>query len=92
MSRSLYLVIYDVSCPRRLRAVGRMVKAHKVAGQKSLAECWLSPGERDRLLRSLQAAIAPDGDRLHVFRLDPRQDPRLFGIAGTYRRGCFLVT
>jgi CRISPR-associated protein Cas2 len=81
MASSTYIIAWDISDSRRLASVGRAVKGWKVTGQKSVAECWLTPAQRDRLLSDVHGLIAPNCDRLLALRLDPRCDVYLFGIA-----------
>lgn len=92
MSVPIYLVAYDIASPARLQRVGRCVKGYKAAGQKSVAECWLQGGARDRLLRALDDLMDPASDRLSVIRLDPRLIPYLFGIAARPSAPVFVVT
>lgn len=91
MARHFYLVAYDVSDPRRLRRTLKLVKAHRAAGQKSVAECLLSPAEYERLSRDLSRTIDHRTDRLHIFRLDPRMMPMLFGVARHHGDRPFIV-
>jgi CRISPR-associated protein Cas2 len=81
MARQLYLVAYDVSDPDRLRRTLKLVKAYRAAGQRSVAECLMSPAEYEGLSRDLSRTIDHGVDRLHIFRLDPRMRPTLFGVA-----------
>lgn len=91
MARHPYLVAYDVACPRRLARTLAAVKAWRASGQKSVAECFLSPAERDGLCRALSGIIESAEDRLHVIRLDPRMQPECFGVARHQGAGHFLV-
>lgn len=91
MARRLYLVAYDVACPRRLCRTLKAVKAWRAAGQKSVAECLMHPAERDSLGRRLLTIIDPETDRLHILRLDPRMAPECFGIARHAGTRPFLV-
>lgn len=91
MARSLYLVAYDISCPRRLRQALASVKAYRTSGQKSVAECFMSVAERDRLMARLNAIVEPAEDRLHCIRLDPRMPAHAFGIARPSRGGPFII-
>lgn len=79
--RTLYLVCYDVSCPRRLYRVHRYLLGFKVGGQKSFFECWFTPAELREARRELGALINPDEDRVHIFQLDPRMKMEGLGIA-----------
>lgn len=91
MSRSTYLVAYDVACPRRLARTLQAVKAWRAAGQKSVAECFMSAAERDGLCADLGTIIEAGEDRLHIIRLDPRMQPELFGVARHHGAQPFLV-
>lgn len=92
MKRSLYLVAYDVSAPSRLRRALSAVKPHRASGQKSVAECFLHGGERDRLCVRLANILDTRADRLLVLRLDPRMPTRLYGTAIQYRGTPFIVS
>ena len=81
--RSLFLVCYDVCDPRRLRQVHKFLLGYKVAGQKSLCECWLTPAELREVRHTLVELIDPAADRAHLFQLDPRMAPELFGQAAS---------
>ncbi len=81
MSRTLYLVGYDISQPRRLARALKIVRAYATGGQKSVHECWLLPGELAALKRDLAAAIDHREDSVLFVRLDPRMRPRTLGIA-----------
>lgn len=92
MKRIPHLVAWDIACPRRLARVGRAAKGWKTAGQLSVAECLVTPAERQALAAELAGLVAPAEDRLHLFRLDPRQPPLLFGVARSQGTRPFLVT
>lgn len=90
-ARSIYLIAYDVSDHRRLARITRYMKSWKIGGQKSFCECWLSPAEQRSVLRQLQALIDKDADRIHLFELDPRMKPRVYGIAHTFSEPVFTI-
>lgn len=90
-SRSLYLVAYDVADPHRLARVHRFLLGWKVGGQKSFYECWLTPAELRQVHDGLAALVDAQKDRVHVFELDPRMQPRLFGVARAASPQLFLV-
>lgn len=71
-TRSLYLAAYDVCEPRRLRAALDLVKGYSTGGQKSVHECFLTLGERSRLLRGVARALEEAEDSFLLLRLDPR--------------------
>ncbi len=77
--RTLYLICYDISHPRRLYRVYKYLLGFKVGGQKSFFECWLTRGELRECQQRLQALIQPQQDRVHIFQLDPRMQPSLLG-------------
>lgn len=79
--RTLYLVCYDVSCPRRLYRVHKYLLGFRVGGQKSFFECWFTRGELRTARRDLEALIEPAEDRVHVFQLDPRMRMDGLGLA-----------
>ncbi len=81
MSRTLFLVLYDISCPRRLVRALHAVREHATGGQKSVHECFLNPTELRALRKTLRAIVDPSEDSLLFIRLDPRMKPRVLGIA-----------
>lgn len=89
--RSLYLVAYDVSAPRRLRRICRYLTGYKVGGQKSVFEIWATPAELRRIRADLESLMDPAEDRLHVLALDPRMKPRCFGRASTFGASHFAI-
>ncbi len=91
MSRSKFLVAYDVSCSFRLRRVATAVRAYRAEGQRSVAECWMTSAECESLMRALLQEIDESEDRLHMVRLDPRQEPLLFGVARSSDGGPFVI-
>lgn len=78
-SRPLYLVAYDITDPSRLRRVHDVVRAYSTGGQKSVHECFLSPGELSALQHELKAVIHLREDSLLILRLDPRMGVHVFG-------------
>jgi CRISPR-associated protein Cas2 len=81
MQRTLYLVAYDISHPRRLARALKIVRAYATGGQKSVHECWLEPGELTVLKYDLARVINPLDDSVLFVRLDPRMKPRTLGSA-----------
>jgi CRISPR-associated protein Cas2 len=71
-SRNLYLAAYDVAHPRRLRAALALVKGYSTGGQKSVHECFLTEGEKARLLHDMAQVLEEDEDSFLLLRLDPR--------------------
>ena len=72
MSRTLYLVAYDIANARRLARVRKCLAAYRVGGQKSVPECWLTPGELRDLHQRLEDLINHAEDKIFMLQLDPR--------------------
>ena len=90
-ARTLYLVCYDISCPKRLYRVHRFLLGYKVGGQKSFFECWLTPAELRDVRTGLLERMEIDEDRAHIFQLDPRQKTRQLGSAKAPHGGAFMI-
>ncbi|HLA34218.1 MAG TPA: CRISPR-associated endonuclease Cas2 [Rhodocyclaceae bacterium] len=91
MNRTLYLVAYDVCDPRRLHRVCKFLQGYRVGGQKSVFECWVTPGELKELRQGVEARMKPGQDRLHILALDPRMKPKCYGLAHTFSQNHFLI-
>lgn len=89
--RTLFLVCYDVSCPRRLYRVHKYLLGYKVGGQKSFYECWLTPAELREVRETLAELIDPVEDRVHLFQLDPRMKSEGLGLATLPVLSVFLI-
>lgn len=79
--RSLYLAAYDVRKPSRLRAALKRIREHATGGQKSVHEVHLTPAEHRELLHDMSLLLEEDEDRFLPLRLDPRQEPLVYGKA-----------
>lgn len=88
--RLLYLVCYDVRCPRRLARVLNVVKGWSTGGQKSVHECWLSASELALLEKELLDVIDRRTDSLLLLRPDLSAGVRTLGIAVKPRDPRFL--
>lgn len=91
MTRSVYLIAYDIRNPRRLARVHRYLLGYKVGGQKSVYECWLTPAELAAVRADLEALMDLEADRIHILQLDPRMQVRGFGVAVPGPQGYFAV-
>jgi len=80
-TRSLYLAAYDVAEARRLRAALELVKGYSTGGQKSVHECFLTDGEKARLLQDMALVLEEDEDSFLLLRLDPRARTLTLGKA-----------
>lgn len=90
-ARTLFLVCYDVSCPKRLYQVRKYLLAFKVGGQKSFFECWLTPAELREVRKTLNELLDPDEDRAHIFQLDPRMARDFLGRATQPVTSVFMI-
>jgi CRISPR-associated protein Cas2 len=81
MARSLFLVLYDISCPRRLARSLHAVREHATGGQKSVHECFLDAAELRALRAAMDGIVDPAEDNVLFIRLDPRMKARTLGIA-----------
>lgn len=88
--RLLYLVCYDIRCPRRLARVLEVVKGWSTGGQKSVHECWLTARELALLERELSQVVDREEDSLLVLRPDLSAGVRTLGIARKPRDPRFL--
>ena len=89
--RKLYLVLYDLSNPKRLQKVHRQVSAYAIGGQKSFFECWLRPSELSELMERLRTICCEEEDRIHFLQLDPRELRLLLGTVRRQSIDPFLV-
>ena len=92
MPRTLYLAAYDVCDPRRLARVTRYFASWRVAGQKSVPEIWVTPGELTTIQADLSDLVQADTDRLQLLALDPRMQTHCLGQAITFPRTFFCIT
>ncbi len=79
--RVLHIAAYDVSNNVRLREALKILKEYASGRQKSVFECFLTPSERQELLRRMRDLLDPDEDRFLILRLDPRGKIRTRGKA-----------
>jgi CRISPR-associated protein Cas2 len=81
MNRTLYLIAYDMTDDRRLNRIRHFLKGYSTGGQKSVYECFLTDGELKFVTSRLGRMIFMLEDRVHIFQLDGRSRPHVFGIA-----------
>jgi CRISPR-associated protein Cas2 len=91
MSRTLFLVCYDISGQSRLHRVHNCVKAYAVGGQKSFYECWMTPAECRSLRNKLEKLADFKEDTIHFFQLDPRMQPLFYGQANRRSTQPFMI-
>lgn len=66
---NLVVVSYDVSHPRRLRRVARLLEGFGRRVQESVFECWLTPGQLTELQRLLGREMADGQDKIRYYAL-----------------------
>ncbi|MCX7770466.1 MAG: CRISPR-associated endonuclease Cas2 [Proteobacteria bacterium] len=81
MTRTLYIVAYDISNEKRLAKVRYFIKNFSTGGQRSVYECFLTDEELERVTEGLKRIIHPFEDRIHIFTLDGRSKTHTLGIA-----------
>jgi len=81
MSRTLYLIAYDITEDKRLTQVRQFLKGYSTGGQKSVYECYLTDGELKYVSSSLKEIIYEEEDRVHIFTMDGRSKTHTLGIA-----------
>lgn len=91
MSRTLYLIAYDVSDNATRARVCRYLKSYRVSGQKSVPEIWVTPAELVLIQRDLDNEIDAATDRIQLFPLDPRMHTECRGKGTSFRKPHFLV-
>jgi CRISPR-associated protein Cas2 len=95
--RSSYLVCYDISDPKRLRAVFQTMRGYGDHLQYSVFECQLTPIEFVRCRAELDAIIHHDEDQVLFVDLGPsagRGDRVITAIGKPYTKvdaPCFVV-
>lgn len=77
--RALHIAAYDVSSDARLRDALKVLKGYATGRQKSVFECFLTAGEKRRLLGEVRGVLDPIEDRFLLVRLDPRGKVRVLG-------------
>lgn len=90
-ARTLFLICYDVSSPKRLFQVRKYLLGYKVGGQKSFFECWLTPAELRDVRKTLTELLDLAEDRAHIFQLDPRIKQDLLGLATQPVTDVFMI-
>lgn len=90
MSRTFYLISYDVCHPGRRRKIARLLNAWRYGGQRSVAECWLTASELRHLQTMLYDHLDMEVDKLLVLKRDDRSHDFSMGT-GTISKDAFLI-
>lgn len=69
--RRCYLTAYDVSDPKRLRKVHKLMKGYGESWQYSVFFCLLKDIDFKRLLSDIKELINQDEDRVFIIDLGP---------------------
>ena len=69
MNARLYLVSYDISCPKRWRRTQKIIKSICRRGQLSVFVCRANPARIERLERELRLVLHHRDDRLMILDL-----------------------
>jgi CRISPR-associated protein Cas2 len=69
--RNRYVVSYDVSEPKRLRRVHKLMKGYGIPLQYSVFQCDLSQSERVLLIEALTPVINHREDQVMLINLGP---------------------
>ena len=88
--RAMYLVCYDISNPRRLYQIRKLVRAFAVTGQKSFYECWFTNADLTHFCAAVNDVIC-DADSVYLFRLDPRLKVWCYGQAHRASFNPFMI-
>ena len=73
MSRTNYIVTYDISNPKRLRKVFRACKDYGLHLQLSAFECDLTPAEKIDFESRLRGLIDSEDDQILFIALGPSE-------------------
>lgn len=82
MKRARYLVAYDISDPRRLRAVHKVVRGFGDSMQYSVFVCDLTTAERYQLVAALIDVIDRRADRVAIVTLGDGGSDSMFWFLG----------
>lgn len=80
-ARRLYIAAYDIRHAKRLRRALWVLKQYAAGRQKSVFECFLTPAERDQLLRQVRGVIDAEEDRFFLVCPDGRTKVYTLGMA-----------
>lgn len=65
----LYIVAYDVCCPRRLRKVANVCEDYGIRVEKSVFECDVRPADFESLWLELMDVIDDNEDAIIAYRI-----------------------
>lgn len=91
MSRSLYIIAYDIHCSSTRQQIATQLQTWRTGGQYSVAECWLSPIEFTYLWQTLLGMFNPQTDHLLALSQDQRSHSQTIGCGQIYAGQPFIV-
>lgn len=94
MSRKCYLVTYDISNPKRLRNVARIMEGYGYRVQFSVFQCPLDDLRLEQLKAEIAPAINSDEDQVLIVCLGPETEQtfrRFDSIGRPYRAATRLT-
>ncbi|MBC7359702.1 MAG: CRISPR-associated endonuclease Cas2 [Desulfacinum sp.] len=68
-----YLVGYDISDPKRLQKVAKVMKEYGSRVQYSFFHCSLSTGQKKRMMERIRAVIREDEDQVLILPVTEAQ-------------------
>ncbi len=74
-----YIIAYDISDPKRLRKVHRLVKEYAMALQHSVFIAPFSQSLLNEMVSRLKKIIAPSKDDVRIYPLSYPQTPEIYG-------------
>jgi len=86
-----YLAVYDISEPRRLRRVARVMEGFGVRVQKSVFECRLNKRELASLQSKLSKVIDDSEDSVRLYPMPMRQKQSILGCGTAAELGPVFV-
>lgn len=94
MSRKHYLISYDISNPKRLRRIARIMEGYGYRVQLSVFQCPLDDLRLEQLKADVGPAINSDEDQILIVCLGPETEQtfRRFDILGRPYRFAGRVT
>lgn len=87
MEEHLYIVTYDVSDPKRWRAVFKLMHGYGEWLQLSVFQCRLSRRRQAELIATLDEIILDDHDHVVMVDVGPAEkvEPRVISLGKTFR-------
>ncbi len=87
MEEHLYVITYDISDPKRWRAVFKLMNGYGEWLQLSVFQCRLSRRRQAELIATLDELILNEHDHVLMLDLGPAEkvDPRVISLGRTFQ-------